>query len=414
MGFMDSLKNAASAAAEKASQITKEASEKAAQKKAEADALKAERTAKVEAMRDEAVAKINAIGTGGGIVDSLSEKELLDFTKVFAEKLFIPACTASASHIMIYPYINDKSMKKIHQSFQFDENTDKPIIHIRTADKQEILFTKNKLFFRVVLPEDKTFFAVGDVNSSAVNNFEFVETDTGYSFQCDTVELISFKLDKKYKQDFITLNNYFDRIKNKQFAVTEQEIHDLIREKVGNDVYNLFSKYFSDDNELAIFFAWGADSFSAKDFVICTTQQVIILDRELGGMTMNSKQLYYDDITAVQIIQNSNSGSLTADLINSAITAALDICDFDISAAGANIRINNLYKNEAEIISSIYHQKRKQLKAQANTPVVQQVVAAPAADDPLEQLAKLSKLKEAGIISEEEFNQKKESLLAKI
>lgn len=409
MGFMDSLKNAASAAAEKASQITKEASEKAAQKKAESDALKAERTAKVEAMRDEAVTKINSIGTGGGIVDSLSEKELLDFTKVFAEKLFIPACTASASHILIYPYINEKSMKKIHQSFQFDENTDKPIIHIRTADKQEILFTKNKLFFRVVLPEDKNFSAVGEVNSSAVNSFEFVETDIGYSFQCDTVELISFKLDKKYKQDFITLNNYFERIKNKQFTVTEQEIHDLIKEKVGNDIYNLFSKYFSDENELAIFFAWGADSFSAKDFVICTDQQVIILDRELGGMTMNSKQLYYDDITAVQIIQNSNSGSLTADLINSAITAALDICDFDISAAGANIRINNLYKNEAEIISSIYHQKRKQLKAQANAPVVQQ-----AADDPLEQLAKLSKLKDAGIISEDEFNQKKAALLAKI
>lgn len=46
--------------------------------------------------------------------------------------------------------------------------------------------------------------------------------------------------------------------------------------------------------------------------------------------------------------------------------------------------------------------------------MVQQVVAAPAADDPLEQLAKLSKLKEAGIISEDEFNQKKEALLAKI
>lgn len=414
MGFMDSLKNAASAAAEKANQISKEASEKAAQKKAEADALKAERTAKVEAMRDEAVAKINSVGTGGGIVDSLSEKELLDFTKQFAEKLFMPACTAAASHIVIYPYITDKNIKNIHKSFEFDENTDKPIIHIRTADKQEILFTKNKLFFRVVLPEDKNYSAVGEVNASAVNNFEFVETDIGYSFQCDTVELISFKLDKKYKQDFITLNNYFDRIKSKRFDITEQETHDLVREKIGDSIYNMFAKYFSDDDELILFFAWGADSFSAKDFIICTTQQVIILDRELGGMTMNAKQLYYDDITAVQIIQNSNSGSLTADLINSAITAALDICDLDIAAAGANIRIINLYKNEAERVAAVYHQKRKELKAQAKAPVVQQVVAAPAADDPLEQLAKLSKLKDMGVISEEEFNQKKEALLAKI
>lgn len=346
-------------------------------------------------------------------MDSLSEKELLDFTKSFAEKLFISACTASSSHIVIYPYITEKQIKKIHNSFKFDESMDKPIIHIRTEDKQEILFTKNKLFFRVVLPEDKNVSAVGEVNASAVNDFRFVETEEGYSFQCDTVELISFKLNKKYKQDFITLNNYFDRIKNKQFEITEQEIHDMIKEKVGEKIYGMFSKYYADDDELAIFFAWGADSYSANDYVICTTNQVIILDRELGGMTMNAKQLYYDDITAVEIIQNSNSGSLTADLINSAITAALDVCDLNISAAGASIRINNLYKNEAERIAAIYHQKRKELKTKSAAPTIVQA-AAPAASDPLEQLEKLSKLKDAGIISAEEFEKKKADLLAKL
>ncbi len=413
MGFMDKLKNAASSVSEKAGQMVKEAEQKAAQKKAENEAMQAEKTAKVEAMRDEAVSKINSIGTGGGIVDSLSEKELLDFTKSFAEKLFISACTASSSHIVIYPYITEKQIKKIHNSFKFDESMDKPIIHIRTEDKQEILFTKNKLFFRVVLPEDKNVSAVGEVNASAVNDFRFVETEEGYSFQCDTVELISFKLNKKYKQDFITLNNYFDRIKNKQFEITEQKIHDMIKEKVGEKIYGMFSKYYADDDELAIFFAWGADSYSANDFVICTTNQVIILDRELGGMTMNAKQLYYDDITAVEIIQNSNSGSLTADLINSAITAALDVCDLNISAAGASIRINNLYKNEAERIAAIYHQKRKELKTKSAAPTIVQA-AAPVASDPLEQLEKLSKLKDAGIISAEEFEKKKADLLAKL
>lgn len=39
--------------------------------------------------------------------------------------------------------------------------------------------------------------------------------------------------------------------------------------------------------------------------------------------------------------------------------------------------------------------------------------AAPA-DDPLEQLKKLNALKDAGVISEEEFNEKKAALLAKI
>lgn len=412
MGFMDSLKNAASSAAEKAKQVKQNMDEKAAQKKAEAEALKAERTAKVEAMRDEAISKINSIGTGGGIVDSLSENELFDFTKSFAEKLFMCACTSSKSHILIYPFITEKQNKKIHESFKFEDSVDKPIIHIKTEDKQEILFTKNKLFFRVVLPEDKSYSAVGEVNASAVNDFKFVETEDGYSFQCDTVELISFKLNKKYKQDFITLNNYFERIKNKQFEITEREIHDMIKEKVGNDVYNLFSKYFGDDDELAIFFAWGSDSYSANDFIICTTSQVILLDREMGGMTMNAKQLYYEDITAVELVQNSNSGDFAVDLISSALTAALDVCDLIITA-GATLRINNLYKNEAERVAAIYRQKRKEIKDKAAAPTIVQA-AAPAADDPLEQLSKLSKLKDAGIISQEEFEEKKAALLAKI
>lgn len=48
--------------------------------------------------------------------------------------------------------------------------------------------------------------------------------------------------------------------------------------------------------------------------------------------------------------------------------------------------------------------KRKTLMQQAE----------PAADDPLAQLEKLNKLKETGILSEEEFNAKKANLLAKL
>lgn len=40
--------------------------------------------------------------------------------------------------------------------------------------------------------------------------------------------------------------------------------------------------------------------------------------------------------------------------------------------------------------------------------------AEPAADDPLAQLEKLNKLKEDGILSEEEFNAKKADLLTKL
>lgn len=59
-----------------------------------------------------------------------------------------------------------------------------------------------------------------------------------------------------------------------------------------------------------------------------------------------------------------------------------------------------------------YHEMRKNAKKAAAQPI--QVQAAPAQPDALEQLQKLAQLKDAGIISEEEFAAKKADLLSKI
>ena len=130
------------------------------------------------------------------------------------------------------------------------------------------------------------------------------------------------------------------------------------------------------------------------------------------GITANAKQFYYEDITSIQTIQNTNSGSLTGYLLNSALIAALDVCDLLITVAGASNRINSLYKNEADRIVSIYHQQRKEIKSSLKTPtIIQQSSNEP---DPIDQLQKLAKLKESGIITEDEYNAKKAILMDKI
>lgn len=419
MGFMDSLKNAAGKAAEKASQIKDQAAEMAAKakeeaekKKAEQEAHKAEMTAKAQALADGIVTAIHENAAGKpGIFEGYSDKELTDFTRAFAEKMFLPASSTVITRVLIYPYISAKQIKNMHNTFEFDDTVDAPLLYIKTDNGQELMLSKNRLMFKLVLPEDKKFSAVGSINAKAAGGFEFVETADGYSFRCDDAELISFKLDKKYKQDFIALNEYFSRLRDHRLEMTAEEIHQFIISKIG-DVYNMFTKYFADEDEKIQFFAWGCNGLSAKDYIICTDQQVIILDRDMGGLTANATQLYYDDITSAQVIQNSNTGSLTADLINTALTAWLDVADLDLSAAGATIHIANLYKNEAERIVAIYHQMRKQLKNKSAQPAP--APAAAPANDPMEQLKKLNALKEAGILSDEEFAAKKAELLAKI
>lgn len=410
MGFLDSFKEAATQAKEKATQVKADYD----RKKAEQAAIKLEMEQKAGEYKNIIIGKItqSCESDNRGIFDGISNDEIIGFTKDFAEKLFLPANSSSVSNIIIHPYIGPRQLKNIKLTFPIDENVETPLIHFKTRNKQEVLFTKDNLYFKIAFPEDNKFFSSGSVPSSNVSSYIFEQSDDGYVFKCNNVELVKFNLDKAYKQDFITLNDYFIRIKNNQFEITDQEVNELVKQKIGNDIYREFKKYFTYDDEISIFFAWGCDSITAKDYIICTNKQIIIMNRELMGTTANAKQFYYEDITSMQTIQNSNSNeTLAGYLINSAITAALDICDLLITVAGASNRINSLYKNEADRVVSIYHQRRKEIKSTAEKPTVIQQASEV---DPLEQLQKLAKLKESGIISEEEYNEKKAALLDKI
>ena len=160
------------------------------------------------------------------------------------------------------------------------------------------------------------------------------------------------------------------------------------------------------EDELLLYFAWGCDSLTAKDFVVCSDKQMVVLDREAFGLTKNVKQFYYEDVTSMATLQETNG------LLDLALTAALSVCDLEISVAGAKEKLSNLYTYEAEKVVKVYRECRRSAK-EANKPQVV-VQSAPVQDDPLAQLEKLNKLKEAGIISEEEFNSKKADLLCKL
>jgi hypothetical protein len=184
------------------------------------------------------------------------------------------------------------------------------------------------------------------------------------------------------------------------------------RAKIGDKIYAQVKKYFIDDDEQLLFYAGGLDSLAAVDYVACTDNQLIFVNREMLGATANVKQFYFEDVTSMSTIQNSTSSDFLTAVIDTALTAAFKLCDLEVSVAGSKEVINTLYLAEATRIIAIYHEMRKNAKKAAAQPI--QVQAAPAQPDALEQLQKLAQLKDAGIISEEEFTAKKADLLSKI
>ncbi len=412
MSFLNKLKESAASAAEKAKNAVETAKANYEQKKAEAEQHRQEMEALAASKSAEIVAAIAEYKNNGSFFQNTSKEELLAFTKEFYDKILMPANSVAQSKIQMYPYIDDKQISKFAKTWSNYCVTETPVVYLKAEGKQEIVITEKTLYFSIALEEDAKYFAKGAISCDEISRFTVVKEEAAYAFKCDEYTLGSFAASKSTAEDFVTLENFFTCIANHDFEITDEEVDRLIREKIGDKVYAEVKKYMVYDDELLVYFAWGVDSLSAKDYIVCTNKQIIRMDREMFGATANVKQFYYEDIVSASTEQNATSSDLTTALIETAITAATKTCDLVITTAGAGLRINTLYKSEAERIVAVYHFYRKQAKTAAAQP--QQVVVQQQAIDPLEQLEKLSKMKEAGIISQEEFEAKKADLLAKL
>lgn len=429
MGLMDKLRDAKNAVVETASsvaqkagetaQAAKESLEKAKEEKearrAEAEALDAEMKAKANVFAQEIIQGIKEYvdGSKGGVFSGVDEEQILKFTKDFYEKLLLPGGKTSSGIVNMHPYIDDKKVKAFAKTFPEYNVNSKPIIYLKDDEGQEILLTTTDFYFKLCLPENRKYFAVGSISCAEIDRFTFEPRDgQKYAIKCDEHEITEISLQKAYAQDFISLSEFFRCFQTNDFDITEKEIDELIQKKIGSKIYADVKKYMSYDDELVLFYSGGLNSLTAVDYVACTTRQIIIVDREMLGATANIKQFYYEDITSMATLQNSNSNDLLVAVIDSALTAALKLCDLVITVAGSQNKISTLNTIEAGRVIAIYHEKRKGIKERQNAPQV--IVRQDSQPDVLGQIEKLAKLKDAGILSEEEFNAKKADLLSKL
>lgn len=422
MGFLDKLKDAKNAAIEtvgSATQSVKESYEKSKaereQKKAEAEALDAEMKEKSRIFVQGIVDGVKEYtdGSRGGVFSGVEEGQVLKFTKEFYEKILLPGSKTSSGIVSMHPYIDDKKVRAFGKTFSGYGTDEKPVIYIKDDDGQEILLTYNNFYFKLALPENKKYFGTGVISCADIDLFTFEpKEEQKYGIKCDQHGITEISLRKAYAQDFISLSEYFRCFQTNDFIITDEEVDKLIRQKIGQKIYDDIKKYMVDENELVLYYAGGLDSLTAMDYVACTTKQIIIVDREMMGATANVKQFYYEDITSMATIQNSNSSDLLVAVVETALTSAFKLCDLVITVAGSANKISTLNTIEAGRVIAIYHEKRKEIKEKSNTPQV--VVRQESQDDIPSQLEKLAKLKDMGILTEDEFSAKKAELLAKM
>lgn len=416
MAFFDKLKETASGAAQKAKEQYEANKQAREEKKAAEEAYKTEMTGKARELADSIINKIekNYRVDLDGFFSNNPADIVMRYTKEFFEKILLPANSMNKTCISMYPYIDGSQAKKLLKSFGYADNVSKVIVHIKDKESQEFMLTYDEFYFKLALPQDKSFFAVGSVPCTKISLFSLVKNEEEYLFLCDDVEIGRLKIIDGKEDDFITLNKFFEDIKNQDLEITDEEVDKTIQKKIGTRTYEEVKKYFIEDDELILFFAWGGGS----DYTVCTTNQIITMDKEAFGYTANAKQFFYDDIKSVQAIQNTNDTSLTGMLIDAALASVFKTCTLKITAVGAFESIAGIKNIEADRIVAIYNRFKKDIKkADRESRTVQpQVIVQQQQSQPdvLEQLERLARLKESGVLTEEEFNQKKVALLERI
>ena len=427
MAFMDKLKETAGKAAEKANNMKDSAKDSIGKMKEANGHRRAEKQAYIEAMEKEtneySQALIDSIidnysVDGGAFWGDGDRSDIEKFTKEYYEKLVLPGSRPNIACLTMHPYIDEKAMKKFSEKGGVGLQGSVPRIFIRDGKNFGIVVTSEFVAFKFKYEKDNGFWVNGMIPVESINTLNVEIGETSGSIMINGVKLVEIKIKGSYRQDFISLNYFFECIRKQDFTIDGQEVNDQIRAKLGEKIYSQVKKYFIDDDELLLFYAGGIDSLTAVDYIACTNNQLIFVNREMLGATANVKQFYFEDVTSMATIQNTKADDLFVAVVDTALTAVLKICNLEVSVAGSKEVIDNIYLLEGTRIISIYHEMRKKAKKAAAQPVqiaaAQPVQIAAAQPDVFEQLEKLSKLKDAGIISEEEFAPKKMELLSRL
>lgn len=320
---------------------------------------------------------------------------LPEFTRVYRDKLVLPAGNETTSNITWFPKVDkiNKIAAKHFSSYNSEEET--PIFIIKKERLQSVLLTTKALYFRRSYGEDGVASCSGAIPVESISSFSYEKIYGRYVFMCNGVELFNSAFG--FENDAKSITGFAKVIADKAFDITDEQIDAVIKEKIGSGVYRIIREYM-DADELLLYFAWGNDSVTAKDFVVCTDKQILVLDREVFGLTKSVRQLYYEDINSMAMLQNTRG---VFDFMAAAVAGS---CTLEITVSGAKERVEHLFAYEAEKVIRVYRECKGRIKKSEKA----------CQDGPVDVLAKLAKLKEDGVVTEKEFAAKKKELLQKI
>lgn len=406
MGLKDLFKDVTDLAKDSIDSIQ----EDIALKKEEQQRLRAEMEKRIKGFTDTLLGQLtnNIDPLARPFIDA-DDAELVAFTSNFSTELLLPANSASATKIDMHPD-EEKVLKNILKTFATYNLQEKFLFQFKDSKEQIVLVTTTNLYFKVIFPENTSFYSIGSLPKEKLIDISISRDDQQFQLLVNSVPLITMPTAEIQTFDYITLSEYLRRLKAKDFAIDDEQISAFIPLKLDPTTREITTKFVTSGEKL-VYFAWGLNSLGSTKFLICTDHKIVLYDRELN----TDKSFSYDDITSISTQKS------TVSFLDLSLTLGMNPNDTEIHTAAAIETISILYSREAERLIQIYnHYKSGASKetAPASSDAQPQTAGDQQADspqeDPIAMIEKLAVLKEKGIISEAEFNQKKQELLAKL
>lgn len=400
MGLKDLFKDVTDLAKESIDSIQTEI----ALKKEEQERLRAEMDQRIKTYTDTLVEQLlNPTEAPASRLINAGDDEVIGFTKNFCAKLLLPANSPTATKIDMHPY-EEKVLKNILKTFPTYNMQEKFLFQFKDSKGQILLLTTSNLYFKIQFPENLSFFAVDAIPSEKLFSIAINKEADHCILLVNGIPLITTPVEEVKTIDIVTLTEYLWRLSNNDFVITPDQVDAFIATKLDPTTLEIVKSFLEPDEKL-VYFAWGLGSLVSKKFITCTSNKIVLYDRDLS----TKKSFPYD-----QILSMSTQAS-TVSFLDLSLTLGMNPNDLEIKTADAIETISILYAREAEQVIETYNaHKPEGASSAASNPAPSQPPTEPAPEDPIAMIEKLAGLKEKGIISEEEFNQKKQDLLAKL
>ncbi|WKY45248.1 SHOCT domain-containing protein [Eubacteriaceae bacterium ES2] len=312
---------------------------------------------------------------------------IVSYTEAFYQFFYLPANNTASSKLTFYPD-HQKALKSIKKYFSTYTDDEQFLMQFKDDQGQSLVLTTGGIHFKVLFPENSAFYAIGKLEKKNLSNLNLVDTEDSLAFLINGYPLILIPKTSLNQTDTLSLFAFLKRLNVGDFVITNDQIHDFILSKLDSLHVEQVTAHLASQEKL-LYFAWGLDNMNSNKFLICTTAKIFIYDEEISL----EREFFYNEITDMTTEPSS------INLFDLSLSIGVNPNDIIIKSANETETISILYQKEAQHVINLF----SKYKTLSNTN-----------DDPLTLLEQLGTLKEKGILTEDEFLEKKKELLSKI